>query len=195
MLLWVGLLYGATIAVRKWSCISGGETIIIALRLAVPVLILRWWLVGGITAMLLDALDVVIIEPIGLGGFGEHYAELDKVLDLYYYVLELGVALTWASCWTRLPAVALFVYRLAGVALFESTHARIVLFAFPNMFENWWLYCVVVMKWWPRLAPRDTRTVAIPMLLLLIPKMAQEYLLHFAEAQPWDWTKEHILGR
>jgi hypothetical protein len=30
------------------------------------------------------------------------------------------------------------------------------------------------------------------MAILLVPKMAQEYLLHFAEAQPWDWFKRLV---
>jgi hypothetical protein len=173
--------------------ISAGEWAIISLRLIVPVLILRYWLVGGVAAMLLDAADVVLIEAIGLGGFGDHYAELDKVLDSYYYALELWVALQWANPWARAPAAALFAYRLVGVGLFEATHARIMLFAFPNMFENWWLYVVVVMKWFPALAPRSWKSLAIPMAALLVPKMAQEYVLHFAEAKPWDWIKRSLL--
>ena len=75
--------------------LSRGELIVIALRLVVPFLIFRFWLVGGITVMLLDAADVIIIDLLGLGGFGDHYAELDKVLDSYYYVIELVLALRW----------------------------------------------------------------------------------------------------
>ncbi len=77
--------------------------------------------------------------------------------------------------------------------VFELTHARVLLFIFPNLFENSWVYCVVVARFWPRLYPRSVRAVAVPLVLLLIPKMAQEYLPHYAEAQPWDWTKRHIL--
>ncbi len=172
---------------------SEGELIVIGLRLVVPLLILRSPLAGGIAAMVLDALDVVLIEAIGLGGFGGHYPELDKALDSYYLSLEVIVALRWDSPYARLPAVALFAYRGVGVVLFEVTHARVMLFIFPNLFENWWLYCAVVARFWPGLYPRTTRTVAVPLVLLLIPKMAQEYLLHYAEAQPWDWIKTHIL--
>ncbi len=172
---------------------STGETVVIGLRLFVPLLILRYCVAGGIVAMLLDGADVIITDALDLGGFGDHYAELDKVLDSYYLTLELLVALGWRNAWARLPAVALFAYRLIGVALFEFTEARIFLFIFPNMFENWWLYVAVVMKWFPRAVPHDFRTLIIPMLALLVPKMAQEYLLHFAEAKPWGWTQDHIL--
>ena len=132
---------------------STGEWIVIGLRLVIPLLILRYWLLGGIVAMVLDALDVVIIELIGHGGFGSHYAELDKILDTYYLSLELFVAWRWTNPWTRIPAIALFGYRVVGVVLFEIIDARVILFIFPNLFENWWIYCVVVMKWFPKLVP------------------------------------------
>lgn len=171
-----------------------GALIIIALRLLMPLTILRWPLFGGIASMLLDALDVVLIELIGLGGFGDHYHALDKVLDSYYLTLELIVALRWDNLWMKVPALILFPYRMIGVVLFELTDRRIVLFLFPNMFENWWLYCVVVMRFFPSLIPRSWKTTLVPMLILLIPKMAQEYMLHFAELQPWDWIKRNVLG-
>jgi hypothetical protein len=169
-----------------------GELIIIALRLLVPLTIFRWPLWGGIAAMLLDGADVILIEQIPGGSFGDHYHTLDKVLDSYYLTIELIVALRWQSPWAKWPAVALFVYRAVGVVLFELTERRIFLFVFPNLFENWWLYVVAVERFWSRVYPNSVKTVAIPMVLLLIPKMAQEYLLHFAEAKPWNWTKERL---
>ena len=176
--------------------LSDGELVIIAVRLAVPLLIFRYWLVGGIAAMLIDGADVILIDALGLGGFGTHYAELDKLLDSYYLSIECLVAWrAWSQPWARNTALALFMFRLVGVVLFETLDARVILFIFPNLFENWWLYCVAVVKFWPRLVPHDRRTTLVPLVLLLVPKMGQEYLLHFAEAKPWNWTKEHVLGQ
>ncbi len=171
-----------------------GELIVIAIRIIVPLLILRAPLAGGIAAMLADAFDVVIVEIIGLGGFGDHYSEVDKLLDTYYLTLELFVAWGWASAWAKWPAVVLFVDRVIGVVLFETTGARWLLLVFPNMFENWWLYCVVVERFFPRLYPRSWLTVAVPFVLLLIPKLGQEWLLHYEKAKPWDWIKRNLLG-
>ena len=172
---------------------SEGELIVIALRLVIPLLILRNPLVGGLAAVAIDALDVVIIELIGLGGFGDHYAQLDKLLDTYYLTIELYVALSW-DVWAKYPAVFLYVYRVVGVVLFEISGTRWLLLVFPNMFENWWLYCVIVARFFPSIYPRSYTTVALPMILLLIPKLAQEYVLHFMEAKPWRWIKQNILG-
>lgn len=190
-----GIVYAGDLILNAAGAInsSNGELVVVGLRLFVPLLILRFWLVGGITAMLLDGADVIITDALNMGGFGDHYAELDKILDTYYLSLELLVALGWRSPWSRIPTVLLFVYRIAGVLLYETTGARIFLFLFPNMFENWWLYCVVVMKWFANIAPHNWRTVWVPMLILLVPKMTQEYILHFAEIKPYRWTKEHIL--
>jgi hypothetical protein len=172
--------------------ISTGALIVIALRLAVPLLIFRWNFVGGIAALVVDAIDVILIDVISLGGFGGYYHRLDKVLDTYYLGIECFVAWRWLNPWAKWPAIALFAFRMVGVLLFEATEARIVLFAFPNLFENWWLYCAAAAGRFRTLEPRSRQTVAVPLLILLIPKMGQEYLLHFAEAQPWNWIKENI---
>jgi len=169
-----------------------GEVIIILLRLIVPLAIFRYPLAGGIAAMLLDGVDVVLIELIPGGSFGDHYHTLDKLLDSYYLTIELLVALRWSNPYAKWPAVGLFVYRAVGVVLFELTQRRLALFIFPNLFENWWLYVLIVRRFIPRLEPRSTRSVVIPLLLLLVPKMVQEYILHFAEAQPWNFIKEQM---
>lgn len=169
-----------------------GALIVIGLRLLVPLLIFKKNLTGGIAAMLLDGFDVVIIDFLNLGGFGDHYHQIDKVLDTYYLGIEAIIAYGWTNRYERLPALLLFGYRMIGVVLFELSERRIVLFLFPNMFENWWLYVVGVRRWRSQWTPHSWRDVAIPMSILLIPKMLQEYLLHFAEAQPWDWFKRNV---
>jgi hypothetical protein len=170
-----------------------GAMIIIAMRLIVPVWIFRQPVIGGIAAMVADTLDVVLIEVIGLGGFGDYYHTTDKLLDTYYLAFEMVVAFGWTNPYAKWISAALFPYRVLGVLLFELTGRRVTLFIFPNLFENWWLYCAISLSVWPAIAPRSLRTSIIALLILLVPKMGQEYLLHYAEAQPWDWTKQHIL--
>ena len=102
---------------------SEGELIVIGLRLVIPLLILRWPLFGGVTAMILDALDVVLIEAIGLGGFGGHYSELDKLLDSYYLTLELIVACRWTSPYARIPAIVLYCHVCALPSIYLAADA------------------------------------------------------------------------
>lgn len=169
-----------------------GQIIVILLRIVVPLLILRRPLAGGIIAMLLDALDVVIVELFGEGGMGEHYHSLDKLLDLWYLGLEAWVAWHWRARIPRLIAIGLFAWRVVGVALFELTDTRWVLFAFPNLFEHWFLFVLIVWKWFPRVRLDTWRSAVLWLVVLYIPKLGQEYLLHIAEAQPWDWIKRQL---
>jgi hypothetical protein len=173
---------------------STGALIVIAIRLIVPLSIFRWPLAGGIASMLVDAFDVVLIELIGLGGFDDNYHTLDKLLDTYYLSFEWIVAMGWKNLFAKWIALVLFPYRIIGVVLFEVTGERIMLFIFPNLFENWWLYCLITARWFPPFEPVNWRSSAIVLTILLIPKMVQEYLLHYAEVQPWDWIKRTFLG-
>jgi hypothetical protein len=50
----------------------------------------------------------------------------------------------------------------------------------------------VVARFWPRLSPHSVTSVVVPLVLLLIPKMVQEYVLHFAEARPWQFIKQQF---
>jgi hypothetical protein len=173
--------------------VTTGALIIIAIRLVVPLSIFRWPLAGGIASMLVDAFDVVLIELIGLGGFNDSYHTTDKLLDTWYLSIEWLVAWRWENPFAKWIAVALFPYRVIGVVLFELTEERIMLFIFPNLFENWWLYCLISARYFQRIEPRTWFSSSVALVALLIPKMAQEYLLHYQEAQPWDWIKRNIL--
>ena len=169
-----------------------GQIVVIALRIALPLLILKKPLAGGILAMLLDGLDVVIVEFFGAGGMGSHYHNIDKILDLWYLSLEFWVSLAWLDRIPRLISIGLFSYRVIGVALFELTGWRPILFIFPNLFENWFLFYLIRTKWFPAIK-LDTWPQSLKWLLVLyIPKLAQEYLLHIAQAQPWSWLKSRL---
>jgi len=169
-----------------------GQLVVIALRVVVPLLILRRPLLGGILAMAIDALDVVIVELFGSGGMGPHYHSLDKVLDLYYLALEAWVSLSWSARVPRLISIGTFTWRVVGVALFEITKTRFVLFLFPNLFENWFLFVLIVWRFFPRVELATWAQCLKWLAILYIPKLGQEYLLHVAQAQPWGWIKGKI---
>lgn len=169
-----------------------GQMIVIALRLVVPLLILKRPLIGGIVAMLLDALDVVIVEFFGPGGMGDHYHNIDKLLDLYYLSLEMWMALKWTERLPRITAIVLFVYRVIGVVIFEITGWRPTMFIFPNLFEHWYLFVLLRYQFFPGLRLDTWKRVIGWLVVLYIPKIGQEYLLHVAQAQPWGWLKSKL---
>ncbi|MEJ7839712.1 MAG: hypothetical protein WKF81_12920 [Thermomicrobiales bacterium] len=169
-----------------------GLIVVIALRILVPLLILKKPLVGGVLAMALDAFDVVIVELFGPGGMGSHYQNIDKGLDLWYLGLEFWVSLQWLDRIPRLISIGLFGYRVVGVVLFELIGWRPLLFIFPNLFENWFLLYLIRTTWFGGIA-LDTWANCLKWLFILyIPKLGEEYLLHVAEAQPWSWIKQRV---
>ena len=173
--------------------------IVIALRLVVPLTILRWPLAGGLVSMLIDAIDVVLVDAIASvlgepGEFGPFYAQIDKWLDLWYLSLELVVVRRWTEPLVRRASTALFVWRLIGVVLFEITGSRPLLVVFPNLFENFYLYILIVRRIAPRLVPRTSAQLLVVLVLLYIPKAVQEWILHFEELHPWQWLRSVLFG-
>ncbi len=142
----------------------------------------------------IDLLDVVIVELFGPGGMGEHYHLLDKVLDLYYLSFEAWVAWHWVDVLLGRIAVVLFAYRVVGVILFELTSTRWLLFVFPNLFEHWFLFVLIRNQFFPRLRLDSLARIGFWLFVLYIPKLGQEYMLHVAETQPWNWIKRTFLG-
>ncbi len=169
-----------------------GQLIVIGLRLVVPLIIPKRPLLGGILSMLLDALDVVIVEWFGPGGMGPHYHNLDKLLDLYYLGFAAWVASRWDERLPRITALGLFAWRLVGVVLFEITGWRPILFIFANLFEHWYLFYLIRNRWFPGVQLDTWTRVTAWLVVLYIPKAFQEYLLHIAQAQPWDWIKRQL---
>ena len=102
------------------------QSIVVAIRLLVPLSILRWPLAGAIASMAVDALDVVLVDAFARalgepGEFGPMYAQLDKPLDTYYLTIELYVAWRWPEGLLRGTAAVLYGWRLVGAILFELT--------------------------------------------------------------------------
>ena len=173
--------------------------IVIALRVILPLTILRWPLAGGLLAMLVDALDVVLVDAIARqmgvpGEFGSTYAQLDKWLDTYYLAIEAVVVRRWPEALLRGTALALFGWRLIGVILFEATALRPLLVLFPNLFENLYLYVLIARRFAPRFLPQTPAQMVLLLLTLYVPKAIQEWALHWEELHPWQWLRSTLFG-
>lgn len=175
--------------------------IVLALRLLVPLTIFRWRITGAIASMLVDAIDVVIVfglatllhEPTD---FGDGYQRFDKWLDMYYLTFEVGISLTWPNKLARITSVALFLFRFTGIAAFELTgeQYRLLIFYFPNLFENFFLYYIIVSRFWPNLVPQKLSQLLLVLTLLYIPKFGQEWVLHYQQFHPVQWMGETFFG-
>ena len=128
-----------------------GPAIVIILRLVVPLLMFRWPVGGMFAAIMADNIDTILIQIIGHGTF-ENYTLTDKLLDLYMLVVFAYFCLTWENKVARFTGVALFWYRLIGVIVLSEANDRSLLFFFPNVFEFFFIYQSVTLKWWPHSA-------------------------------------------
>ncbi len=148
--------------------------------------------------MLLDGADVILVDVLGMllgesGGFGDSYHAMDKWLDVYFFSFELIVSLRWTNRLARNASVILFVYRFIGFILFEITGIRKLLFFFPNLFENFFLYYLAAVRFFPQFVPKTKKQLFVILTILYIPKFFQEWILHYQQMQPWNWFKETFL--
>jgi hypothetical protein len=151
------------------------EILVIALvRIAASLPVLRWPLAGGLLAILADLSDLLLRDALDLGGVGD-YQSLDKWLDQVYLLTFLVVALRWTGP-ARSIAVALYAYRFVGFVLFELTGERLLLLAFPNVFEFWFLFVAAVGP--ARAAVWSRARLAVVLLALTAAKEAQEWAIH-----------------
>lgn len=168
------------------------SVIVIALRLVAPLAILRWPLAGMLLAIAADASDVMIFEVTGYGIFVGIYHRLDKVFDIYYLFFAWLTALKWQDAMARKAATVLFWWRALGVAAFEATGFRPLLLLAPNVFENFYIFRVIATKIRP-LFVFSAGTMAFTLFAVGIPKILQEYLMHFRYAdKTWFFIKNNF---
>jgi len=170
-----------------------GPVIVILIRLLVPFSILKSPFWGTVISALTDAADVILITAINSGDFAS-YHNTDKVLDLYYLAFVFYVSLSWKNVLARRASIALFVYRLIGVVLFEMSGVRALLLIFPNLFEHFAVFYLGYLRFFKKDPIKNIRSLAVILLVLLLLKMPQEYVLHYQQAQPWNWVKQNVLG-
>ena len=167
--------------------------LVFLIRLLVPLSILRWPFWGMLLSIAADAADVVLFSALGWGvleGRGM-YHELDKVFDIYYLALAAYAAFKWHDALPRRTALALFAWRLAGEVIFELTRTRQVLFFAPNIFENFYLLWAGTLQFLPEVRMTRKR-LAVYLLVATVPKIVQEYIMHYLEFPTWVFIKHNL---
>jgi len=180
--------------------VSGTDALIfglvVALRLLIPLGILRYPLPAIIAALVIDAADQTIFQQttnIDLEEF--NYQGYDKALDIYYLAIAyIATFRNWRSGPAVLIAAGLWYYRLVGVTLFELTQWRPLLILFPNTFEYFFIFMAAVRLQWDdrKLSARTVAAAAAAIWVFI--KLPQEYWIHIAQLDFTDFVKEDLLG-
>lgn len=150
--------------------------VIAAIRIVGSLPVLRWPLLGGLLAILVDLSDLLLRDLLDLGGVPD-YQGLDKWLDQVYLAAFLLVALRWTDP-ARTVAIALYGFRLVGFLAFEVTQERSLLLLFPNVFEFWFI--TVAALGGARIASWSPPRLAVVLVVLTVLKEFQEWALHGA---------------
>ena len=157
-----------------------GLIVIFALRILVPLTIFRFSLWGGLASLIVHVADTNIVKPFGVEI--PNYTLTDKYLDTYYLGIEMIVSLSWFSRLAKNTSIALYFWRLVGLTAFKITGAQYLLFIFPNLFENFFLFYVFWMKIGKETKERfwlnSYKRLGWVLFLLWLPKIPQELILH-----------------
>jgi hypothetical protein len=167
---------------------------VVLARLVVPLFIPAYPLPAILAAMVLDAVDQTIFS-LTLDSDLEGYQTYDKALDIYYLAIAyVSTIANWVGGPTFVVGRFLWYYRLVGVALFESTGARWLLFVFPNTFEYFFdaIEAFRVARNPIRLAMRAV--IGIAAFIWIFIKLPQEWWIHIAQLDFTDFMKETVFG-
>ena len=149
-----------------------------ALRLLVPLLILRWPIAGMLASMYLDLQDFNYFT-ISNDQDMTNYQTWDKIMDIYYLSIAFYVSLSWRETLAKKLSIFFFSYRALGVVVLLFVMKRELLLLFPNVFENFFLF-YLIFKRFTKNAQLFTSVPVTTIILLgiVIPKLIAEYYLH-----------------
>lgn len=166
------------------------DPIIFILRILVPLSIFRFPLLGALASLWVDGMDWNT-NFFNLPNLHLYYSQLDKLLDIYYLIIEAFVVLRWRDTLVRNIGLGLFFYRAIGVFLFVITEMSPLLVLFPNIFEGYFIFylsCSLLLR---RKNIHLSKTLAIlSVITLTIPKVFQEYWMHVTN--PFNWRYIHL---
>lgn len=160
-----------------------GLPLIIFARLAFPLLILKFPLLGFLWAINLDIADWQFYNVENEQQFAIYQA-VDKILDAYFMTFAAIVALRWKDKVSRNIALVAYFYRLVGILIFLIIQKDFVFLLFPNFFETFFIFYLLFRLFEKKEDLFNTKKsyfVILP--LLFVPKLFQEFT-HIAGGFP-----------
>jgi hypothetical protein len=168
--------------------------LIVGIRGLVPLTLLRWPFWGALACIVGDISDSTVQDVLGVNVLGGGYHGFDKAFDTYYLAFEAAIAWKrWDDGIARSAASALFTVRLIAAVAFEITGMRPLFLVGANVFENFYLYIAGRREIDASYRVTTRRNLLFIIALVAMPKLMQEYVMHFREAQTWHFVTRHIL--
>jgi hypothetical protein len=168
---------------------------VILSRILVPLLIIRFPLPAIVACLIIDAVDQTVFSALAPEADLTGYQNYDKALDIYYLVIAyISTLRNWTNRFALSVARFLIYYRLIGVAIFELTGIREVLFIFPNTFEYFFIFYESVRLFWDPRRMSNKLVVGAAAFIWIFIKLPQEYWIHIAQLDLTDFVQEDIFG-
>ncbi len=76
----------------------------------------------------------------------------------------------------------------------DPIQVRQVMFLAPNIFESFYLMVTGARKLSPRFRVNSRKRLVIVLLVVGVPKLVQEYLMHYLQFPTWPYIKRNVLG-
>jgi hypothetical protein len=171
--------------------------LIVALKFALPLLIIRFPFAAGWANFALDGVDGDLLIPLGLPN--EVYQPVDKVSDWVTYVAIVIVG--YRNQWPiRRLMLGLFLFRSIGQIAFLLTEEELFLALFPNFLEPLFLVTATILAW-QRVVRHNPewREEAFAVLrrhrwligtLIVVYKLQDEYFTHVGNIDRSDFFRQ-----
>ncbi len=171
--------------------------LIVALKFALPLLIIRFPFAAGWANFALDGIDGDLLIPLGLSN--DVYQPVDKISDWVTYVAIVVVG--YRNQWPiRRLMLGLFLFRTVGQVAFLLTDEELFLAFFPNFLEPLFLVTATILAWqrvvrhnpdWREAAFAVLRRYRWPIgILIVIYKLQDEYFTHVANVDRSDFFQQ-----
>lgn len=165
------------------------------LRIGAALLIIKWPLFGVLVSTLLDAYDWDVLHTTKNFSYG-FYHNWDKALDITYLTIAAVTVKSWKDILAKKIAVYFYALRASGVFLYFIFQIKPLLFFFPNIFENFFIWFLLYRK----IAGKETvlplkRVWGVIILFIAVPKIIQEYVMHIRNVQLWNIIDFNIIDK
>lgn len=156
------------------------------IRLVVPLTILRFPLFGILISIGIELYDWMFLNIQNQEQY-DLYQQWDKVMDLYMFAIAWYVSLKWKDTVAKKVSTILFGLRAFGVIIFLVTGFQAILFFAPNVFETFFLFYLFFCKFTQNAVLFTSKKILATVLIVItLPKMIHEYLIHVMRKQPWE---------
>ena len=155
------------------------------IRISAALLIFKWPLPGILLSALLDGYDWDFLHTSKDFSY-DFYQTWDKVMDMIYLTIAAVTVNRWKDILSKNIAIFFYFLRASGVLLFFIFNIKPLLFFFPNVFENFFIWSLIFLKISGRQIISKSKAVWLFIVFsIAAPKIFHEYVMHIKNIQLW----------